>query len=99
MQLEPALILQIEQAAEKGPDARRRPTAAREAYSMYVERAAEGADEADGRPSQPPASWRICRGTVSRSPRQEGPRSSACGPPPGAARCTRGPDPSTPARR
>src|SRR5439155_23056427 len=31
------------QAAEKGPAARRRPTAAREAYSLYVERAAEGA--------------------------------------------------------
>jgi SAM-dependent methyltransferase len=29
-------------AAEKGPDARRRPKAAREAYSLYVERAAEG---------------------------------------------------------
>ncbi len=36
------------QASEKGPDARRRPKAAREAYSLYVERAAEGADEADG---------------------------------------------------
>ena len=36
------------QAAQKGPDARRRPTAAREAYSLYVERAAEGANEADG---------------------------------------------------
>src|SRR6266542_793587 len=31
------------QAAQKGPDARRRPRAAREAYSLYVERAAEGA--------------------------------------------------------
>src|SRR6266540_3647586 len=29
------------QAAQKGPDARRRPRAAREAYSLYVERAAE----------------------------------------------------------
>src|SRR5213593_2557955 len=29
---------------KKGPDARRRPTAAREAYSLYVERAAEGAN-------------------------------------------------------
>src|SRR5882672_7719264 len=28
------------QTAQKGPDARRRPTAAREAYSLYVERAA-----------------------------------------------------------
>jgi hypothetical protein len=36
------------QAAQKRPDARRRPTAAREAYSLYVERAAEGANEADG---------------------------------------------------
>ena len=35
-------------AGEKGPDARRRPKAAREAYSLYVERAAEGANEADG---------------------------------------------------
>src|SRR5437899_1466062 len=33
---------------EKGPAARRRPRAAREAYSLYVERAAEGANEADG---------------------------------------------------
>src|SRR6266545_2446586 len=31
------------QAAQKGPDARRRLRAAREAYSLYVERAAEGA--------------------------------------------------------
>src|SRR5262245_51118217 len=36
------------QDAQKGPHARRRPTAAREAYSLYVERAAEGANEADG---------------------------------------------------
>jgi hypothetical protein len=36
------------QAAEKGPDARRRPMAAREAYFLYVERAAEGANAADG---------------------------------------------------
>src|SRR3989449_7523708 len=35
------------QSDEKGPDARRRPRAAREAYSLYVERAAEGANEAD----------------------------------------------------
>jgi hypothetical protein len=41
--------LQRLRAAQKGPDARRRPTAAREAYSLYVERAAEGANEADGR--------------------------------------------------
>src|SRR5258706_5075390 len=33
---------------EKGPVARRRPKAAGEAYSLYVERAAEGANEADG---------------------------------------------------
>src|SRR5438093_7708822 len=43
------------QAAEKGPAARRRPKAAREAYSLYVERAAEGANEADGPLSSP---WR-----------------------------------------
>src|SRR5713101_3975396 len=36
------------QAAQKGPDARRRPKVAREAYSLYVERAIEGANEADG---------------------------------------------------
>src|SRR6266850_3933851 len=36
------------QAVEKGPVARRRPKVAREAYSLYVERAAEGANEADG---------------------------------------------------
>jgi hypothetical protein len=35
-------------AVEKGPAARRRPKTAREAYSLYVERAAEGANEADG---------------------------------------------------
>src|SRR5437867_6096462 len=33
---------------EKGPAARRRPTSARDAYSLYVERAAEGATVADG---------------------------------------------------
>ena len=33
---------------EKGPYARRRPKAAGEAYSLYVEPAAEGANEADG---------------------------------------------------
>ena len=32
---------------EKGSAARRRPKVAREAYSLYVERAAEGANEAD----------------------------------------------------
>src|SRR5580765_3593249 len=36
------------QEAEQGPDARRRPTAAGEAYLPYVEPAAEGAHEADG---------------------------------------------------
>jgi len=40
--------LQRLRAAQKGPDARRRPTAAREAYFLYVERAAEGANEAAG---------------------------------------------------
>ncbi len=40
--------LTVVQAAPKGPGARRRPRAAREAYSLYVERAAEGANEADG---------------------------------------------------
>ena len=35
------------QAVEKGPAARRRPKAAGEAYSLYVEPAAEGANEAD----------------------------------------------------
>src|SRR5215472_11537547 len=40
-------MLKNSQAAQKGPDARRRPTAAREAYSLYVERAAGGANEAD----------------------------------------------------
>src|SRR2546426_5700681 len=37
-------MLKNSQADQKGPDARRRPTAAREAYSLYVERAAEGAN-------------------------------------------------------
>ena len=36
------------QGAEKGPVARRRPKAAGEAYSLYVEPAAEGANDADG---------------------------------------------------
>src|SRR5206468_11032849 len=35
------------QAAEKGAAARRRPKAAGEAYFLYVEPAAEGANEAD----------------------------------------------------
>src|SRR3970282_1786971 len=42
------MMLKNLQAAQRGPDARRRPTAAREAYFLYVERAAEGANEADG---------------------------------------------------
>src|SRR5436309_4809309 len=41
-------MLRNSQAAQIGPVARRRPKAAREAYSLYVERAAEGANEADG---------------------------------------------------
>src|SRR6185295_3830469 len=41
-------MLKISQDAQKGPAARRRPKAAREAYFLYVERAAEGANEADG---------------------------------------------------
>jgi hypothetical protein len=41
-------MLENPQAAQKGPDARRRPTAAREAYFLYVECAVEGANEADG---------------------------------------------------
>src|SRR2546427_13176293 len=44
----PSRMLKHSQAAEKGPDARRRPRAAREAYSLYVERAVEGANEAGG---------------------------------------------------
>ena len=38
----------LRQGGEKGSDARRRPKAAGEAYSLYVEPAAEGANEADG---------------------------------------------------
>src|SRR5438045_4063129 len=49
------------QGVEKGPAARRRPKAAREAYSLYVERAAEGANEADGPLSRP---WRGGDGTA-----------------------------------
>ena len=36
----------LSQGAEKGPVAKRRPKAAREAYSLYVERAADGANGA-----------------------------------------------------
>ena len=42
---------------EKDPVARRRPKEAREAYSLYVERAAEGANEADGPSSTTDAGW------------------------------------------
>ena len=38
----------MRQSDEKGPAARRRPRIAREAYFLYVERAIEGANEADG---------------------------------------------------
>src|SRR2546427_3006729 len=41
-------MLKNPQAAQKGPAARRRPRAAREAYFLYVERAVEGANEAGG---------------------------------------------------
>ena len=44
-------------AGETGPDARRRPKAAREAYSLYVERVAEGANEADGPVSAADEGW------------------------------------------
>ena len=42
---------------EKGPAARRRRKGAREAYSLYVERAADGANEADGPLSAACAAW------------------------------------------
>ena len=42
------LTVAMRQAAEKGPVARRRPKAAGEAYFLYVEPAAEGANEANG---------------------------------------------------
>jgi len=45
------------QGGEKGSAARRRPKAEREAYSLYVERAAEGANEADGPLSAACTSW------------------------------------------
>jgi len=41
-------VLNYSQAVEKGPDARRRRKVAGEAYSLYVEPAAEGANEAEG---------------------------------------------------
>src|SRR5688500_100942 len=46
--LESTGLLKKSQDAQKGPDARRRPKAAGEAHFLYVEPAAEGADEADG---------------------------------------------------
>ena len=39
---------QHRQAAQNGPDARQRPPAAREAYSLYVEPVTKGANEVDG---------------------------------------------------
>jgi len=45
------------QGVEKGSAARRRPKAAGEAYSLYVEPAVEGANEVDGPLSAPCASW------------------------------------------
>ena len=45
------------QGGEKGPAARRRPKAGREAYSLYVERPGEGANEADGPLSTACVSW------------------------------------------
>src|SRR5215470_10967738 len=42
---------------EKGSAARRRPKAGREAYSLYVERPDEGANEADGPLSAACTSW------------------------------------------
>ena len=47
---------------EKGPVARRRPKEAREAYSLYVERAIEGANEANGPFSATDAGGRARRG-------------------------------------
>ena len=38
--------LHARQSDEKGPDARRRPKHAREAYCLYVERACEGCEDA-----------------------------------------------------
>src|SRR5258705_1195141 len=42
---------------EKGPVARRRPKTAGEAYSLYVEPAVEGANEANGPLSPTGAAW------------------------------------------
>ena len=58
--------------AHKGPDARRRPPAAREAYSLYGERAAKGADcrasEGSARPSD----------SLTYDDHADGPFSAAC---------------------
>src|SRR6266542_2832158 len=56
------------QSDEKGPAARRRPRAAREAYSLYVERAAEGANAADGPLSSLYRSGNRAIGTIARYP-------------------------------
>jgi hypothetical protein len=59
-----AILGEAPPADEKGPDARRRPRAGREAYSLYVERPAAGANEADGPFSsacyRPPVTARVC---------------------------------------
>ena len=49
---------------ENGPVARRRPKSAREAYSLYVERAIEGANEANGPLSATDAQWTVLDGEV-----------------------------------
>jgi len=49
---------------EKGPVARLRPKSAREAYSLYVERAIEGANEANGPLSATDAQWTVLDGEV-----------------------------------
>ena len=49
---------------EKGPVARRRPKSAREAYSPYVERAIEGANEANGPLSATDAQLAVLDGEV-----------------------------------
>ena len=41
-------MLKNPQVTQEGQDARRRSIAARETYSLYVERATEGASEAGG---------------------------------------------------
>src|SRR5881409_2501823 len=51
-------MLEHSQAAQQGPAARRRPTAAREADSPCVERGAEGANEADG-PYSAACAWSV----------------------------------------